>query len=243
MLNLANSAGYIPRNDLTAIAVALYGTVTIILWTRKFVSSSAPPVLYRLCSSCSYADFIRNGKHKWMLALTIGSTCQLCQSNAEKKETKFLLCRHDTRLLRSHRLPLHAILAWDIHRINSLHPPQCKLAYQTLKELTDENHLSQPCAFLAADYVALSRIANYLGPNDVSKHCLIFPASAIVKFFVISDITTFLIQAAGGAMTASGQNNPSMGRIGEKVSMAGLSLQGASFATYTIILLVFGYKV
>lgn len=54
---------------------------------------------------------------------------------------------------------------------------------------------------------------------------------------------TFLIQAAGGAMTASGQNNPSMGEIGRKVSMAGLSLQGASFASYTVILLYFGFRV
>lgn len=69
------------------------------------------------------------------------------------------------------------------------------------------------------------------------------PATVIVKFFVVSDVTTFLIQAAGGALTASGQQNPSMGEIGRKVSMAGLSLQGASFAAYTIILLYFGYRV
>ena len=91
--------------------------------------------------------------------------------------------------------------------------------------------------------MALSRISNYLGRNDVSKQCLILPASLIVKCFVIADISTFLIQAAGGALTASGQNNPATGRIGEKVSMAGLSLQGASFATYTVILLLFGYRV
>ena len=44
-------------------------------------------------------------------------------------------------------------------------------------------------------------------------------------------------------MTASGQKNPSMGELGRKVSMAGLSLQLASFASYTIILLCFGYQV
>jgi hypothetical protein len=79
--------------------------------------------------------------------------------------------------------------------------------------------------------------------EDVTKNCLIVPATVIVKFFVVSDITTFLIQAAGGAMTASGQKNPKMGDIGRKVSMAGLSLQGASFASYTVILLYFGFRV
>lgn len=44
-------------------------------------------------------------------------------------------------------------------------------------------------------------------------------------------------------MTASGTSNPKMGEIGEKVSMAGLSLQGASFVAFTCILLLFGYKV
>jgi hypothetical protein len=96
---------------------------------------------------------------------------------------------------------------------------------------------------LAADYMALSRISLYLGRHDVTKNCLVFPVTALVKFFVIADITTFTIQAAGGAMTASGQTNPKMGEIGEKVSMAGLSLQGASFLGFTLILMLFGYKV
>lgn len=45
--------------------------------------------------------------------------------------------------------------------------------------------------------MALSRMAVYLGRNDVTKNCLIVPATLIVKFFVISDITTFLIQGRG----------------------------------------------
>lgn len=103
--------------------------------------------------------------------------------------------------------------------------------------------LLSPCAFLAHDYMCLSRISLYLGREDVTKNCLIFPVNKLVTFYVISDISTFLIQAAGGAMTASGQTNPKMGEIGEKVSMAGLSLQGASFISYTFILLYFGWRV
>lgn len=128
----------------------------------------------------------------------------------------------------------------------TVHFAQCKLSSQILSLVHSFLVLtrvsSQPCAFLAANYVCLSHIARYLG-EDVTTDCLIVPATVIVKFFVVSDVTTFLIQAAGGAMTASGQKDPKMGDIGRKVSMAGLSLQGASFASYTIILLYFGYRV
>lgn len=90
--------------------------------------------------------------------------------------------------------------------------------------------------------MALGRLSLYLG-SDVTSRCLLLRANLIAKLYVASDIITFLIQAAGGAMTASGQNNPSMGEIGEKVSMVGLSLQCAAFASYTAILLLFGYRV
>ena len=102
--------------------------------------------------------------------------------------------------------------------------------------------IRQPCAFLAADYVCLSRLALYLG-QDVTKNCLVFPVTALVKFFVIMDVTTFLIQAAGGGITASTQNNPSLGSSGQIVSTIGLSLQLASFLAYTIVLILFGIKV
>ena len=37
------SAGYIPRNDLTAIACALYGVVCILLWTRTLRLAASKP--------------------------------------------------------------------------------------------------------------------------------------------------------------------------------------------------------
>jgi hypothetical protein len=51
----------------------------------------------------------------------------------------------------------------------------------------------QPCAFIAADYVLLGRLARYLGSG---KHLLV-PPNRITVTFVISDITTFLIQVRG----------------------------------------------
>lgn len=47
-----------------------------------------------------------------------------------------------------------------------------------------------PCAFIAADYILLGRLARYIGSG---KH-LVIPPSRITITFVISDTTTFLIQ-------------------------------------------------
>ena len=103
--------------------------------------------------------------------------------------------------------------------------------------------LLSPVAFLAADYVCLSRIAIYLGRDDVCKNCLILPVTAFVKILVISDVSTFLIQAAGGGITASTRQNPQLGNSGQIVSTIGLVLQLATFVTYTVTLLLFGYRV
>lgn len=49
-----------------------------------------------------------------------------------------------------------------------------------------------PCAFIAADYVLLGRLARHL---DCSQH-LVVPARRITIIFISSDITTFLIQVS-----------------------------------------------
>lgn len=48
----------------------------------------------------------------------------------------------------------------------------------------------QPCAFIATDYMILGRLATYL---DCQGLLLIRP-QRIAKIFVISDITTVLVQ-------------------------------------------------
>ena len=47
-----------------------------------------------------------------------------------------------------------------------------------------------PCAFIAANYVLLGRLASHL---DCSKYLLV-PARRITLIFIASDISTFLIQ-------------------------------------------------
>lgn len=55
----------------------------------------------------------------------------------------------------------------------------------------------QPCAFLAANYMGLARLARYLGPQ-VAQSCLLLRVNWLSKIFVCGDILTFLIQSAGG---------------------------------------------
>lgn len=72
---------------------------------------------------------------------------------------------------------------------------------------------AQPCAFLATDYMLLVRLANTLD-DKLRRRCLPIHPSYIVRLFVGSDITTFLLQGCGGGLTAIGG---SIGNVGDKV--------------------------
>lgn len=99
--------------------------------------------------------------------------------------------------------------------------------------------LLAPCAFLALEYMLLGRLALYLGPETVAKHCLVFRASRIAKFFVTMDVVTFLIQAAGGGMSAI----ESIANTGHKIALVGVIVQAVAFCTFTGFLIYFGYRV
>ncbi|KIY73997.1 RTA1-domain-containing protein [Cylindrobasidium torrendii FP15055 ss-10] len=86
-----------------------------------------------------------------------------------------------------------------------------------------------PCAFIAADYVLLGRLARHLGADEF----LLVTPRKITITFVSSDIITFLIQAAGGGLSTS--KNPDTGLVGSRVFLAGLALQLLSFIIFTII--------
>jgi len=95
-----------------------------------------------------------------------------------------------------------------------------------------------PCAFIAADYVLLSRLSQYIDCNE----SLLLRPSRITRVFISSDISTFLVQAAGGAISAS-SNNEKAAKTGSRVFLVGLALQLASFSVFTYIYLVFLYRV
>ncbi|EIN10469.1 RTA1-like protein [Punctularia strigosozonata HHB-11173 SS5] len=95
-----------------------------------------------------------------------------------------------------------------------------------------------PCAFIAADYVLLGRIARHLNANQY----LAVPPRRITLIFVCSDVTTFLIQAAGGSLAISA-NHPELQKAGSHIVLVGLALQLASFAFFTCVHLLFLYRV
>ncbi|KAJ7904703.1 RTA1-like protein [Mycena olivaceomarginata] len=95
-----------------------------------------------------------------------------------------------------------------------------------------------PCAFIASEYVLLGRLARYL---NCDKHVLVNPRRISIMF-ISSDITTFLVQAAGGSVSIS-SNTPSGAKIGSNISLAGLAMQAASFLSFTCIFFVFIHRV
>jgi len=76
-----------------------------------------------------------------------------------------------------------------------------------------------PAAFLAGNYIIYGRLIPELG----SQFSYIKP-SIVSTVFVWSDVITFFIQSGGGGLEASGQKNPSMAKIGSKVSIVDLVL-------------------
>ena len=114
--------------------------------------------------------------------------------------------------------------------------------------------LLSPCGFLALDYVLLPRLATYLDAQDA----LFIKPHLIARIFVTSDVVTFLTQAAGGGLTA--MKNPTTANTGHWVSqvcgiqvslltvrsqiaLGALILQGFSFGTFTIMGIIFGFRV
>ncbi|GAA5967414.1 hypothetical protein JCM11641_000541 [Rhodosporidiobolus odoratus] len=99
--------------------------------------------------------------------------------------------------------------------------------------------LLSPCAFLAVDYVILKHLAVSMGP-DVVKSCLFLPIGVVVKLFVWSDVITFLMQAAGGGLSATTGEGA---KIGPKIALVGLIIQLVSFGLFTLLLIIFAYRV
>jgi len=94
-----------------------------------------------------------------------------------------------------------------------------------------------PCGFIAANYVLLGRISRWLRGDD---HLWISPRR-ITLVFVISDVVTFLIQAAGGSISIS--NNPTTAITGSHIFLAGLALQLASFVVFSVLYVRFLWRV
>ncbi|KAI9637186.1 RTA1 like protein-domain-containing protein [Dioszegia hungarica] len=96
--------------------------------------------------------------------------------------------------------------------------------------------LLSPCAFLAHAYLLLPRLATALDASD----CLLLRPRLIARTFVWIDVTVFLLQAAGGGMTAI--SNRSITDAGLKIALIGLIAQCISFGAFCLLVAVFAWK-
>ncbi|KAG2141757.1 RTA1-like protein [Suillus bovinus] len=94
-----------------------------------------------------------------------------------------------------------------------------------------------PCFFIAANYVLFGRLVREIG----CVHQVLLPVRRFTLTFVLSDVTTFLVQAVGASITTSTVYNSAL--LGLHVFLAGLVLQLASFIFFCAIYARFIYKV
>ncbi|KAG2156119.1 RTA1-domain-containing protein [Suillus clintonianus] len=94
-----------------------------------------------------------------------------------------------------------------------------------------------PCFFIAANYTLLGRLAREI---DCAHHILL-PVRWLTLIFVMSDFTTFVIQAIGASMTTSTAQDSAL--LGLHVFLVGLIMQLVSFVFFCIIYARFIYKV
>ncbi|TFK99442.1 RTA1 like protein-domain-containing protein [Pterulicium gracile] len=84
-----------------------------------------------------------------------------------------------------------------------------------------------PAAFLAFNYILYGRLLD----GRVSPEFSIMRPSIVSRVFIISDVTTFLLQASGGGITAIER----MASAGKTLMIFGLSAQLASYVVFWIM--------
>ncbi|KAG6371792.1 RTA1 like protein-domain-containing protein [Boletus reticuloceps] len=95
--------------------------------------------------------------------------------------------------------------------------------------------LLAPAAFLAFDYILYGRFV----VNCIQRrHSLIRPERT-ARYFVVSDITSFLVLGTGGSLL--GSTDPNTDKIGIYIVIGGLALQTLSFGLY-ILLVYYAYR-
>ncbi|KAF7299048.1 hypothetical protein MIND_00853100 [Mycena indigotica] len=100
--------------------------------------------------------------------------------------------------------------------------------------------LLSPCLFLATDYMILSHLVRIFD-EEIAEKCMLIRPTLIVRLFVWSDVSTFLLQSTGGGLTAMKDVN--LANIGNKIAEVGIILQAVSFLLFTIVFVVFGIRI
>jgi len=86
-----------------------------------------------------------------------------------------------------------------------------------------------PAAFLAFNYIVYGRLVRF----SIGLKYSMVNAAKVARFFVVSDVVTFLIQSGGGALEASANS----ANIGAKIFLAGLVLQMISYLVFVFFLI------
>ncbi|EPQ56237.1 RTA1 like protein [Gloeophyllum trabeum ATCC 11539] len=87
--------------------------------------------------------------------------------------------------------------------------------------------LCAPATFLAFNYIVYGRtIVQCIG----REHSIIRP-ERVARIFVISDISTFFLQASGGGLTAMN----SLAKLGNDIVLVGLILQALSYVFFIFV--------
>lgn len=143
-------------------------------------------------------------------------------------------------------LPLGAIASSIGYFLRlSLDPENVSLILYVLQSMFI---IATPSAFLAFNYMLYGRLLTAIDPQfgpdkshskmEKSRYSCI-PPQIVGRVFIISDITTFLIQvAAGGMLGAAGGNNPSLAKFGDTLYLVGVCAQGACYFLFTVLLTV-----
>lgn len=124
--------------------------------------------------------------------------------------------------------------------------------------------IASPSAFLAFNYMLYGRFITAIDPKfgntaanassitlaedgtkqpkgslrEPSKFSFI-PPLIVGRIFIISDISTFLVQVTAGSMQGqAGDDNPELANIGDKLFLAAVSTQALSYCLFTLLLTV-----
>lgn len=93
------------------------------------------------------------------------------------------------------------------------------------------------------NYEGLTKIANYVGPNDIAATCLPVHADVQSAMFFAVDLFALILEVAGGVMIAKADRDPQKYKYGQRVSFAGMVIQAGAIIAFSIILILFGVRV
>ncbi|EPQ30891.1 uncharacterized protein PFL1_01788 [Pseudozyma flocculosa PF-1] len=76
------------------------------------------------------------------------------------------------------------------------------------------------------------------GPLLERSHYSLLPPRLVGRFFIWSDVFTFLIQSAAGGIQASADADYKKAQLGDNLFLAGVTLQGISYLVFTLLIVV-----